>query len=147
MKDRNQPYNFSYLFVNFHFSTFNFLRIVPNTPLINPGLPSAPYFFASSTASSMITFGGFFFSITSSHDANRRIAKSILLIFSSDHSGAAALIRLSTFLLCRRTLLASGFPVCFFETNGRENNDFTASSLRICRGSVETFTFFRSDRR
>ena len=123
-----------------HFSSLISLNIVPSTPLINPGLPSAPYFLPNSTASSIATFGGVFFSTTSSQVAKRMMAKSILLILSIDHSGAAAVINRSIFLLCLRIFFASRLSPAYFGTKGNPNNDLTASCLRTCLGSVAIFT-------
>ena len=62
--------------------------IPPRQPLIKAELVSVPNSLANSTASSITTLGGVLLTNLISQIAQRRMAKSTLLIFSSGHLGA-----------------------------------------------------------
>src|SRR3990167_1587139 len=99
-----KQYLFVFLKSNIYLSLFfsKSFKAVPSTPFIKEYDLLFPYSLASSTASSITTFGGFFLSMISSYTLNFRIAKSIFEIFSIGYLEAYLLIIFSNSVLFSR---------------------------------------------
>lgn len=112
-----------------------------SAPFIKEEEVSPPNSFPSSIASSITTFGGSFLLKSSSKTARRKIAKSILFIFSTGNSGAASSIILSILEKLAIIFLATGCKT-FCPVKLKAKSSWTIFWRFLCLGSRGVFMLF-----